>query len=75
MGIISDWGSDPAALFLSEVMRCEDCEYPCVARENSSQANCERHMRELLKDGKVSITVSWRKYIEIKRRLDGGQNG
>ena len=60
--------SNPGAKFLASIMRCEDCEYPCIARENSSQANCERHMEELLHEKKVSITINWHKFITIKRR-------
>ena len=58
--------SSPAAEFLASIMRCEDCEYPCIARENSSQANCERHMEKLLKENKIAIRVVWYKDVEIK---------
>ena len=64
MGVFYD--SNPAAEFLASVMRCEDCEYPFKARENSSQGNCENHMEKLLKEHKVEITVIWYKDIDIK---------
>ena len=68
MGVLSSWCDNPFALFLSEILRCEDCEFPCEAKEHSSQANCERHMRELLRDGKISITIVWHKDITLKRK-------
>ena len=55
----------PGATFLAQVVDCDDCEYPCKARENSSQYNCEEHMLEALKDGRVSIVIRWRKEIEL----------
>ena len=68
MGIISDWDENPVALFLSKVVRCEDCEYPCRLKEQASQAACERHMRQLLDEGKVRIGIQWVNIIPIKRR-------
>ena len=66
MGLYTE--RNPRAVFLASVMRCEDCEYPCEARENSSQANCERHMEELLQEKKVSVSSQWYRYIKLERR-------
>ena len=68
MGIISDWDENPVALFLSKVVRCEDCEYPCRLKEQASQAACASHMKQLLNEGKVHIGIQWTRAIPIKRR-------
>ena len=60
-------GHDPVAVMLSETMRCEDCEYPCVAKEYSSYANCEHHMQQLLEEKKIGVVVYWNREIELKR--------
>ena len=63
----------PATYFLSHVMRCEECEYPCQAKEQSSYANCESHMKKLLEEGKVGIKIVWRKEIKLERRDSVGE--
>ena len=69
---MTDTGN-PCAVFLSRVMRCEECEYPCQAKENSSYANCETHMKKLLEEGKVGIKIVWRKGIKLVRRDSVGE--
>lgn len=63
---------NPAAVFLANIVSCEDCPYPCNARERSSQANCEEHMSKLLQDGKIHILIQWKdtllKETEIKEK-------
>ena len=55
----------PVAVFLSEVMRCEQCGFPCEMKENASMASCQRHLDQLVKSGKVRITVTWQDVKEI----------
>ena len=49
---------------ISETMVCEKCPYPCLARENSSHANCVSHWAETM--SKISPDADWK---EIKHEV------
>ena len=50
---------DPVSTFLASVVSCDKCLYPCELKENSSTHNCEKHMKELIKEKKVHIHIEW----------------
>lgn len=50
---------DPVAKFLAAVVSCENCLHPCKQKGYSSTANCENHMKELMKDKKIHVYVEW----------------
>lgn len=56
MGIFN---RDPVAKFLAAVVPCEHCLYPCKSKGHSSTANCEIHMKELVREKKVHVHVEW----------------
>lgn len=56
---MSFFDRNPVAVFLAATVPCEKCAYPCEAKENSSRANCERHMEKLIKQDKVHIHIQW----------------
>lgn len=60
----------PMATFLSLMVGCDDCEYPCEAKENSSEYNCRSHMIELIKAGKVSVVIRWKKEIDLRPKVE-----
>ena len=57
----------PVAVFLAASVPCDKCAYPCEAKENSSTANCEKHMEALVKQGKVEIVIQWIKPKEERQ--------
>lgn len=49
---------------ISETMTCEKCPCACLARENSSLANCVEHWAETL--SKINPNADWK---EIKHKV------
>ena len=43
---------------ISETMSCEKCPYPCVARENSSAANCMIQWSKILES--IDTKTDWK---------------
>lgn len=48
---------------ITHVMPCDKCPYPCKAKRNSSQANCDRHWFEMLSK------VTWGDIHDIHEEL------
>lgn len=46
---------------ISETMTCDKCPYPCIAKTNSSQANCVAHWAEVL--SKISPDADWKEIM------------
>lgn len=55
---------------ITSVMPCEKCPYPCQARENSSQANCDRRWYEILSSLPQTSRDVW--LNEMTRRMERG---
>ena len=68
---IPDWGDEADVRLanvikaITKVMPCSECPYPCMAKEHSSQANCDRHWYEILQAAMCTTTSNWSYIVHL----------
>lgn len=54
---------------ITHTMQCDKCPYPCKAKENGSQANCDKHWFDLLTNIDTIVAFEATTWDEIRDKL------